>query len=269
MDLNQLLKVPLALPSTPKVIARLISEFDRPSPDLRALTQFISTDPALTSRLLQLANSGYFKLSGRVHSVSEALAILGLAHVRALVVAAASETSLKAVPGIQLQQFWVYSLNVARVARALARVVRQNQQAAYTCGLLHAVGEITLHVAMPVETAALNAEVAPLDLRRARAEQRAWGFNYAQVSAGLAAKWQVPQIMVDALAGHAVPFDNEVYEPLAGILHLAVWRARAREANLSEREMAVSFPGAVGEVLALDIDMVLQQDPIDWTRPRR
>jgi hypothetical protein len=32
--------------------------------------------------------------------------------------------------------------------------------------------------------------------------------------------------------------------------------------------MAVTFPGAVGDVLSLDIDMVLQQDPIDWTSPR-
>jgi hypothetical protein len=32
--------------------------------------------------------------------------------------------------------------------------------------------------------------------------------------------------------------------------------------------MAVTFPGAVGEVLSLDIDMVLQQDPIDWNSQR-
>jgi hypothetical protein len=56
-----------------------------------------------------------------------------------------------------------------------------------------------------------------------------------------------------------------VYEPLAGVLHLAAWRARAREAGLGQRELAVSFPGEVGVALGLDIDMVLQQDPIDWT----
>ena len=39
----------------------------------------------------------------------------------------------------------------------------------------------------------------------------------------------------------------------------------AREADLGEKEMAVSFPGEVGLMLGLDIDMVLQQDPIDWT----
>ena len=49
------------------------------------------------------------------------------------------------------------------------------------------------------------------------------------------------------------------------MIHLAAWRVRAREAQYSERELAVSFPGEVGLVLGLDIDMVLQQDPIDWT----
>ncbi|MNT93275.1 hypothetical protein D3C72_2347050 [compost metagenome] len=48
------------------------------------------------------------------------------------------------------------------------------------------------------------------------------------------------------------------------MIHLASWRARAREAGLNENELAVSFPGEVGLVLGLDIDMVLQQDPIDW-----
>jgi HD-like signal output (HDOD) protein len=85
------------------------------------------------------------------------------------------------------------------------------------------------------------------------------------VGAGFANQWHFPQPMVDALEHQYAPFDNEVYEPLAGVIHLAAWRARAWEAALSEREMAVSFPGAVGEVLGLDIDMVLQQDPIDWS----
>lgn len=61
------------------------------------------------------------------------------------------------------------------------------------------------------------------------------------------------------------PLDNQVYEPLAGVLHLAAWRARAREAGWGEKELAVSFPGEVGLALGMDIDMVLQQDPIDWT----
>src|SRR5450830_1376558 len=271
MKLKALLASQFVLPSIPRVAALLLSELERDEPDLKKITQLISTDPALTTRLLQLSNSGFFKLSGKVNSVSEALAILDLSHVHTMAMAAASGASFKAVPGINLQQFWAYSLNVAKLSRSLAGLVRQNKLAAFTCGLIHAIGELAMHIGMPDEVAALDREVDPLDLRRAKLEHRSFGFCYAEVGAGFASKWQFPQPIVDALAHQYAPFQGEVYEPLAGVIHLATWRVRAREAALPANALAVTFPGAVGEVLGLDIDMELQQDPIDWSAqmPRR
>jgi len=264
MKLSALLELQFNLPSIPKVVALLLSELDRPEVDLRKITQLISTDPALTTRLLQLANSSFFKLSGKISSVSEALAVLDLAHVKTMAQAAASSTSPKAVPGINLARFWEYSLNTARVSRALAGLVRQNQQAAFTCGLIHAIGELAMHLAMPEVMVPLDKDVPPLDMRRARAERREFGYCYASVGAGYARMWQFPQPMVDALEHQYAPFENNVYEPLAGVIHLASWRARGKEAGLSERALAVSFPDPVGIALDLDIDAVLQQDPFDW-----
>lgn len=264
MELNALLASQFVLPSIPQVLALLLSELEREEPDLKKISQLISTDPALTMRVLQLSNSGFFKLSGKVSSVSESLAILGLGHVHTMATAAALGTSIKAVPGINLQQFWNYSLYVAKLTRSLAGVVRQNQQAAFTCGLIHAVGELAIHMGMSEAAAVLNRQVPPLDLERANAERAAFGFCYAQVGAGLAGKWKFPQPMVDALEHQYAPFEHDVYEPLAGVIHLATWRARAEEAGLSHRALAVTFPGPVGEVLGIDIDMVLQQDSFDW-----
>ena len=76
--------------------------------------------------------------------------------------------------------------------------------------------------------------------------------------------WHFPQPMVDALEHQYAPFENNVYEPLAGVIHLAAWRARAKEADMNERAMAGSFPDSVGVALDLDVDAVLQQDPFDW-----
>ena len=264
MELNALLASQFNLPSIPKVVALLLSELDRDQPDLKKVTQLISTDPALTTRLLQISNSGFFKLSKTVNSVSESLAILGLSHVRSMAAAAASGTSIKGIPGINLQQFWNYSLDVAKISRSLAGVVRQNQQAAFTAGLIHAVGELAMRQAMPKDMAVVDNGTPPLDLKRAKVEMLAFDYCYAQVGAGYARKWQFPQPIVDALEHQCEPFEKNAYEPLAGVIHLATWRARARQAGLTQRALAVTFPGEVGEVLELDIDMVLQQDPIDW-----
>ncbi|QKO21740.1 HDOD domain-containing protein [Rhodoferax sp. BAB1] len=265
MELNALLASPIVLPSIPKVVALLLSELDREVTDLKNITQLISTDPALTTRVLQTANTPLFRLSGKVNSAAEALAILELSHIRQMAAEAASAASLKGIPGINLPQFWVYSLNVAKLARSLAGVTRQNQGAAFTCGLIHAIGELVMHAGMPAEMAVLNKELGPLDLKRAKAEFLRFGYNYAHVGAAYARQWRFPQPMVDALEHQYAPFSNNVYEPLAGVIHLATWRARAREAQLNERALAVTFPGEVGEVLDLDIDMVLQQDPFDWS----
>ena len=62
MELNALLASNFVLPSIPKVVALLLSELERDEPDLQRITRLISTDPALTTRLLQLSNSGFFKL---------------------------------------------------------------------------------------------------------------------------------------------------------------------------------------------------------------
>lgn len=266
MVLSELLASQFNLPSIPRVVALLLAELDRDEPDLKKVTQLVSTDPALTTLLLQISNSDDYKLAHTINSVSESLAILGLKHVRAMAQKAAAGSSYKAVAGLNLQQFWGYSLNVAKVSRSLAGVVRQNQQAAFTCGLIHAVGELAMYLAMGEKMSYISEDAPALALKRADIELRALTYCYAEVGAGFARQWQFPQPIVDALEHQCRPFEKNVYEPLAGIIHLATWRARAKEAGLDQRALAVTFPGAVGEIMKLDIDMVLQQDPIDWSQ---
>lgn len=265
MELNALLGQPVALPSLPRTVALLMNELAQREPSLRRLNLLFGSDPVLAARLLELANAPAHQLTRQVAGISEALVLLGSAPLQTLVSSATLGTAARAVQGINLQQFWRYSLNTAKLARSLAGLVHHNQIAAYTAGLLHAVGELLLHLADPETVLSINTLVSPLDLRRAKIEQRILGYCYGNVSAGLAQRWQFPDVVVEALQHQSAPLDNNVYEPLAGVIHLASWRARAREADLGEKEMAVSFPGEVGLMLGLDIDMVLQQDPIDWT----
>ena len=265
MELSQLLSTPFEPPSLPKAEVLLMAELDDPAPDLRRIDQLFGIDPALTLRLLQLANVRGFKLSGRIHSVSEALALVSLKRLRVLVSEhAVLGARFGPVPGLAMPQFWQYSVDCAKVARSLAAFLRLNQQAAYTCGLLHGLGLLLMRKNMP-QALVLDVQLPNIGLQRARLEHQVLGFCFTQVSAGLARHALLPQVMVDALEHQHAPFDNDAYEPLAGVLNLAVWRARAKQALLSNNHLTVTFPSAVAEVLGLDIDMVLQQDPIDWS----
>ncbi len=265
MELNALLGQPVALPSLPRTVALLMNELAQREPSLRRLNLLFGSDPVLAARLLELANAPAHQLTRQVAGISEALVLLGSVPLQTLVSSATLGTAARAVPGINLQQFWRYSLHTAKLARSLAGVVFQNPTAAYTAGLLHGLGELLIHLGNPQKAQSMNTLVLPLDMRRGKIEQRILGYSYSHVSAALAQRWLLPQVVVDALQYQAAPFENTAYEPLAGVIHLAAWRVRGREAGLSERELAVTFPGEIGLMLGLDIDMVLQQDPIDWT----
>jgi HD-like signal output (HDOD) protein len=265
MDLQTLLNQPRALPSIPEAVSHLMTELDKDDPDLRRIGVLLASDPALTTRALRLANSSFFNLQRQVSSVQEAASIMGLNHVRTMVMAAALGGAFRKVEGVNLEQFWRYSLNVGKIARALAQTMKQDAGAAFTAGLLHALGDLVMHMGMPDEMRQLDFSVPPLGLDRAQAELSALGFTYSDVSAGFAARWNFPDTIVRALTNLHRPFEGETYEVLAGVLHMAVWRARAQEVGLDAAGLAATYPDMVALVMGLDLDTLLEKDPEDWT----
>jgi HD-like signal output (HDOD) protein len=143
--------------------------------------------------------------------------------------------------------------------------LRQNEGNAFTAGLIHAIGILVMHIAMPDEMVPVDMGTSPLDLQRAAAERNYFGYTYAEVGAGMAEKWQFPQEMVSALANQIAPFEGEAYDRLGGLLHLASWRARAEEIQLDANGLVATFPDMIGLTLGLDLDSVLEKDPTEWS----
>src|SRR5256885_6669941 len=61
-----------------------------------------------------------------------------------------------AVPGVAMPAFWRYSVDAARVARALAGTVQASPTAAYAAGLLHGLGELAMHMIDPGRAATID-----------------------------------------------------------------------------------------------------------------
>jgi HD-like signal output (HDOD) protein len=261
MRLDALLKRPNALPTAPKVAAQLIATFDQEDVDTQMVAKCVAGDPVLTARLLKLANSSFFGLTRSVSNVNEAMNVLGLVKVRALVIGAILDQNFHSVPGMRLEQFWRYSGNTANLARHIALPIRVDENTAFTAGLIHAIGELIMHVGMPEEMMKISEITEPLGLRRAAAELQAFGYCYADVGAELARNWRFPKPIVNAIQYQLAPFDNDVYEPIAGVIHLAAWRARAVELELDEQAMINSYPDPVGVVLGVDPDRLMDELP--------
>ena len=257
MRLEELLKQPKALPTVPELALYLIETFDKDDVNVHDIAHHISTDPVLTAKLLKQANSAFFGLARSVATVRDALAMLGLTRVRALVLGAVMDKSFDVVPGVKLEQFWRYSFNTANLARYVALQVDIDLNLAFTVGMVHSIGEIVMHVGMPDTMLKMDETVVPLAIKRSQTEFESFGYTYADVGAALARSWRFPKSIVNAIAYQRTPFENDLYEPMAGVIHMAAWRARAAELKQSQVDLIHTYPDEVGELLRLDPDLLM------------
>ncbi len=266
MHIDKLLKQPNALPSAPRVVRRLIESFDQDEVDALQIAATIQEDPVLTAKLLRTANSAFFGLSRQVSNARDAMNILGLIKVRALVIAAALGEGFHTLGSVNLNQFWRYSLNTANLSRYIAMPIKIDENTAYTAGLIHCIGELVMHVGMPEAMQDLDRSVPLLDLKRAKAERGLFGYSYAEVGAALARDWRFPKRMINAIEHQTAPFDNDVYEPIAGVIHIGSWRARAEEQAMRSELLINTYPDPVGLVLGIDPDTVVAEEIPSLTR---
>lgn len=252
------------LPSIPRVIALVLSELNAEEPDLRKIGLLLKEDPVIAVRMLAIANSARFNLSQGVSTVAEALPLLGLDELREMLYAAAVASAFRQVGGIHMEQYWRYSLNTAKLARALASSTPLSA-AAYTAGLLHAIGELLLHRNLPQAMAELDAAVPVFDLERAAAQRKLLGYSYAEVGASFVLAWGLPGHLADALAQHADPAALGAGDPLAGCVYLAAWRARMDDRNHGLEAIVAGFPESVVEALRIDARALLDDQSIQWT----
>jgi HD-like signal output (HDOD) protein len=261
MTLEELFDNTAALPTAPKVVQELIASFDKASVSTEDIARKIALDPVLSAKLLRLANSAYYNLSRSIGTVEDAVLMLGFVAVRTLVISSGLVNGFKSVTGLDLREFWRYSMQTAVAAKWMAKKTRDNQELAFTIGMMHAIGQLVIHTAMPEKAAQLDAIAAPLGERRQAVEKDLLGFGYADVGAELARRWQFPAVFSDAIAAFPAPLDRGAVDRLAALIHLGAWRARAAQDQLTAEQLAEQFPQAVADVLGLDAATVIDDMP--------
>jgi HD-like signal output (HDOD) protein len=261
MKLDALFQNPTALPTAPKVVEELISSFDKASVSTEEIAKKLSTDPVLSAKLLRLANSAYYHVSRSIGTVEDAVLMLGFVTVRTLVISSGLVSGFKTVPGLDLKQFWRYSLHTAVSAKWIAKKTKENTDLAFTIGMMHAIGQLVIHSAAAEQAIALDKIAGPMDSRRLDAEQASFGYTFADVGAELAKRWKFPPTFSETISAFPEPHHNGELNRLAAVVALAAWRARVEQAQLSEEEIAACYPVELAEELGLEDNALIDEMP--------
>ena len=198
------------LPSLPTLYLEMTEELQSPEPSIQKVGQIIARDPAMTAKILQLANSAFFGLRRRISSPSDAVSYLGLDHVQHLFLAvhAFSQFTPPPTSSFSIELLWEHSLNTAALAKSIAKEEEASKsivEDAFTSGLLHDIGKLMLacKLARSYAEAAYVAKMRSIPLWFA--EQEALSVTHAEVGAYLLGLWGLPDSIVESVAYHHKP----------------------------------------------------------------
>jgi len=205
MGIEQLFADLGSLPSIPKVAQDLILQFDNPSSNLESIARNIQKDPVISAKILRLANSARFRGARESSSIEDAAMRLGFNTLRTLVLASAVTGAFKAGPSFDLKGFWLKSFQVAGICRLLAKQSGADAEIAFTCGVMHDIGELLIQTGAPQVAERINSVTKTGTTGRAAIETLQLGFGYPEVGAELARRWQLPTVIQHAIAYQARP----------------------------------------------------------------
>ena len=251
MELKSLLDQPNKLPTIPRVTQQLIESFSSENVTIDEIVSQLAADPALSAKLLRLANSAYFHVSRTVGTVDDALRMLGFVMVRNLVLGNGMVAAFRNTPGMDLRQFWRYNLYTACASRWLAGSAGVNADLVFTVGLMHGIGQLQMHAGMPAAMVPLDQKMNVLAAGRAELEKQALGFHYGDVAAELATIWNFPQSIISALRDTPQPLSSPEFSEPAAWVHMGAWRARTEVLAISDEELVASYPAEVGKRLGI------------------
>jgi len=172
------------------------------------LAQAISSDPALTARVLKVANSAFYGFPRRITTVRDAVVLLGFRQIRAVALAACAIRALPAEENIDAQQFWQQAITVGMLAEMLARTERAHQDTAFTAGVLHNIGRLALDQVRPAVFAQILERAVNTGRPVHDVEREMLGFTDAELGGALALRWRFPADLALAIARHADPLDS-------------------------------------------------------------
>ena len=253
------------LPSLPGIVSRLIEVVNSPDSSSEDAASLIEKDPALTGRMLRLANSAFYGMPRSVSSVNSAVVILGFNSIKSLVLSTVVARMFGGTKNGALfdsKRFWMHSILCAMGARLIARHLMRfrmmDPESAFCAGIMHDIGRLILwQVAGPEYIEVLTlAKQETISLRDA--EQKILGITHDELGKIVADKWALPIDLECAIVLHHEPARADKIPELVAAVHVADAMAHKLGFALTENEHA-------GEACAESLELLHMEKP-DYER---
>ena len=195
------------LPPAFELLPRFLLLLDDPEANCEELVRLIRVDPGLTANVLRIANSARYAGTWRTQTLQDSVTRLGLREIYRITMKVVVSPVLgnSHDPVLARLNLWAHSLAVGVAAGVLARMTGQDEEVAFTTGLLHDIGKLVLARERGQEYVA-GVEKCKVEHQPFWRREREWfGTDHAKAGAEVLREWNFPEKIVEPIKWHHEP----------------------------------------------------------------
>lgn len=195
-----------SFPVLPAIYHSLIHHLNTQDWTVDTVADLLAQDAGCTTRIIQLANTPFFRGSQPVTDINDAILRLGTENLKPIILSLHVFRSANSSPAVvaKIQTIWSHSFKAAgitgRVARA-ARMERDQHQAAFFSAMFHDLGKLVL---LENDTDAYLRLLVqqPREDKLVELEKTTYSVDHADAAAFLLRLWQLEREVADAVGWH-------------------------------------------------------------------
>ena len=245
--------------SLPDIYLRVSNVINDPDSSMIDLTDVVTHDPALTARLLKLANSPFFGFRTKIDTIHRAVNLLGSQQVHDLVLATSVADAFGAVStnALSIDEFWIDSIHCGVLSKLLGEACGLvDADRFFVEGLLHDIGHLIMDQAVPEACTIAVQRAAQEHLPLFQVERDIIGCDYAEVGAALMESWHFPHGLVASVRWQNEPAAATDCALDAALIHIATCVVRADPPAEDTQDLSQVIAPHAFEITGADDDLI-------------
>lgn len=252
------------LPVFPQVAIKILQiQEENIDISFKELESIILLDPALTAKILKVANSALYARQREITNLQQALTLLGFKMVKSLVllvsalnvysknVKSQQQATAATVTKTSTAMIWRHSVITAFISKYVATRIKQDdkKEDVFVAGLLHDIGRLIMMIKFKEKYEQYIAYLNQMQYEDIREiEEKIFEINHQDIGKIILEKWNFPDELIDAVAQHHVAQIDSKYKTTVQIVGIANLFAKIIEnENLSQsdKELLTAFSKAL------------------------
>lgn len=229
------------IPIMPQVATKVLQlQEDNLDISFKELEKIILLDPAITARILKVANSALYARQREITNVQQAIVLLGFKMIKSMILLVCASNiygknkkKFKDIPDTMMTkssaiEMWRHLIMTAFIAKHIAtKRLEDKKEDIFVAGLLHDIGRIVLMVnESELYENYLKELFANPDKDILELEKKIFGYNHLEVGKIVLGKWNFPNELVDVISQHHARNADSPYKTAITIVALANLYAR-------------------------------------------